>query len=166
MRKFLAIVLFVFSLVACKPLSEQINVHDYSLENVDNVALGLSQISADANLLIEADNSSNMDITLSDLSAELYTRSGKKVATVGLATKRGEAKPVLHRKTSEQVTVPLKIDFDSPLSAITLLAMSMQDYGEKGYTVDYDLTLRAGCFKKRFQQDSVPVRELVNKLQK
>ncbi len=165
MRNFLAIVLVLFSLSACKPLSEQINVNDYSLENVGNVALGLSQLSADANLLIDADNASGMDITLSDLTAELYTKSGKKVATVGLATGIGRDKPILHRRTSEQVKVPLKIDFDSPLSAITLLAMSMKDYGEKGYTVDYDLTLKAGIFKKRFRQDSIPVKDLVKTLQ-
>ena len=166
MRKFLAILLVAFSLAACKPLNEQINVHDYSLEKVDNVALGLSQLSADANLLIEVDNNSGLDITLSDLAAEVYTRSGKKVATVGLATRIGKARPVIHRKTSEEVEVPLKIDFDSPLSAITLLAMSMQEYGEKGYTVDYDLTLKAGCIKKRFREDNVPVKELLNRLQR
>ena len=166
MRKFLAIALVVISLAACKPISEQINIHDYSIEKLDNVSLGLSQLSLDTNLMLEADNNSAYDLSLTKLFAELYNKSDKKVATVTLATKKGEAKPTLHRRTSEEVAVPLKVDFANPLSAITLVAMSLEEYGERGYTVDYDLTLKAGCFKKRFQGHDVPVKELVKMLQK
>lgn len=166
MRKFLAIALVLFSLVACKPINEQINVHDYSFEGLDNIAGGLTQFSMDTNLLLEADNNSGMDIVLTKFEAEVYNKNDKKVATLDLATKKGETKPTLHRKTSEKVAVPLTVDFDSPLSALTLLAMSLDDFSNKGYTVDYDLTLKAGCFKRRFQGHAVPVESLVKMLQK
>lgn len=165
MKRFLAIALIVFSFVACKPIDEQINIHDYTLENPNNVALGLSQLSLDTKLLLDADNNSGLNIVLTDLSASLFNKNGKKVADIALGTKKGEKKPTLHRKTSEQVEIPLKVDFDNPLSALTLLAMSVDDFGEKGYTVDYDLTLKAGCLKKRFSENEVPVKELVKKLQ-
>ena len=166
MKRFFAIALLVLSLSACKPISEQIVVRDYSLDKPGNVALGLSQLSLESALLLEADNFSGMNVTLKAFEAELYNKSDKKVADISLATKRGESKPVLHRKSSETVSVPLRVDFDNPLSAITLVAMSLEDFGEKGYTVDYDCTLKAGCLKKRFQGHKVPVETLIKMLER
>ena len=120
MKKILVIAAFMLSLVACKPISEQININDWSLDNPDNLSVGLTQLGFDTNLLLEADNNSAMDIRLTKLYAELYNRSDKLVATVELAKAKGETLPVLHKRSSETVAVPLKMNFENPLSILTL----------------------------------------------
>ena len=47
MKKILVIAAFMLSLVACKPISEQININDWSLDNPDNLSLGLTQLGFD-----------------------------------------------------------------------------------------------------------------------
>ena len=166
MKKFLAIAALVLSLVACKPISEQININDWSLESADNLSLGLTQLGFDTNLVLEADNNSSMDIRLTKLYAELYNKSDKLVATVELAKAKGETLPVLHRRSSETVAIPLRMNFENPLSILTLAAMSLDDYSEKGYSVTYDCTLKAGCFGKRLQETKVPLATLKKMFEK
>ncbi len=166
MKKILVIAALVLSLVACKPISEQININDWSLESADNLSLGLTQLGFDTNLVLEADNNSSMDIRLTKLYAELYNRSDKLVATVELATAKGETLPVLHRRSSETVAIPLRMNFENPLSILTLAAMSLDDYSEKGYSVTYDCTLKAGCFGKRLQETKVPLATLKKMFEK
>ncbi len=166
MKKILVIAALVLSLVACKPISEQININDWSLESADNLSLGLTQLGFDTNLVLEADNNSSMDIRLTKLYAELYNKSDKLVATVELAREKGETLPVLHRRSSETVAIPLRMNFENPLSILTLAAMSLDDYSEKGYSVTYDCTLKAGCFGKRLQETKVPLATLKKMFEK
>lgn len=166
MKKILVIAALVLSLVACKPLSEQVVINDWSLDNPDNLSLGLTQLGFDTDLVIEADNNSSMDIRLAKLYAELYNKSDKLVATIELAREKGETLPVLHRRSSEAVAIPLRMNFENPLSILTLAAMSIDDYSEKGYSVSYDCTLKAGCLKKRLQDEKVPVAKLKKMLDK
>ena len=166
MKKILVIAALVLSLVGCKPISEQININDWSLESADNLSLGLTQLGFDTNLVLEADNNSSMDIRLTKLYAELYNKSDKLVATVELAKAKGETLPVLHRRSSETVAIPLRMNFENPLSILTLAAMSLDDYSEKGYSVTYDCTLRAGCFGKRLQETKVPLATLKKMFEK
>ena len=161
MKRIFAILLVAAAFAACTPIQEQVRVNDCTLANLDNLSLAQKQIQVGGSLLIDAENDSGSDITLTALKAELYNRSGKRVATLALATPKGEKKPVLKRKSAAQVTVPLLVGFDNPLSAIALAAMDLGDYAEKGYTVDYDCTLRAGCLKKRFRDTKVPVEQLI-----
>ena len=83
------------------------------------------------------------------------------MATIELGCEKGDPKPTLHRRSSEVVSVPLLVGFDSPLSIITLSTMSLDDFAEKGYTVTYDATLKAGLMSKRFRDEKVPVEQLV-----
>lgn len=166
MKKILAIAALMLSLVACKPISEQININDWSLDSADNLSLGLTQLGFDTNLVLEADNNSAMDIRLTKLYAELYNKSDKLVATIELDKTRGETLPVLHRHSSETVAIPLSINFENPLSILTMAAMSLDDYSEKGYSVTYDCTLKAGCFSKRLQEVKVPLATLKKMFEK
>lgn len=166
MKRVFAIIVLAFAFVACTPIQEQITVNDYSLESLENVFLAQKQLQMGTSLMVDADNASCLNITLAELNAELFNRSGKRVATVTLDTRKGEKKPTLHRKSSEQVTIPLLVGLDNPLSAITLASMSPDDFAEKGYTLDYDCTFRAGLFSKRMHDTKVPVDQLVKMLQR
>ena len=160
------VLLIAFATVACKPLSEQIEINKCELASLDNVHLGAGQLSLGTNLKLEADNSSCRDITLQKLSARIYSKGGKEVAQVIFDGKKGEDKPTLHRRSSEEVEIPLEITFDNPLSALSLAAMTLVDYGEKGYTVSYDCTIGAGCFRKKFSGTKVPIEDFVKMLEK
>lgn len=148
-------------MVSCKPIQEQINIHDWSLESLDGVSLAQKQLKLGTSLTLDADNASCQDISISKLFAEIFNKNGKRVATIELAGEKGSSNPTLHRRTSEKVNVPLLVGFDNPLSAITLASMSVEEYAEKGYTVTYDCTLKAGIFSKRFRDEKVPVATLV-----
>lgn len=148
-------------MVSCKPIQEQINIHDWSLESLDGVSLAQKQLKLGTSLTLDADNASCQDISISKLFAEIFNKNGKRVATIELAGEKDSSNPTLHRRTSEKVNVPLLVGFDNPLSAITLASMSVEEYAEKGYTVTYDCTLKAGIFSKRFRDEKVPVATLV-----
>ena len=60
----------------------------------------------------------------------------------------------------------LKMNFENPLSILTLAAMSIDDYSDKGYSVTYDCTLKAGCFSKRLQDTKVPIATLKKMFEK
>ncbi len=170
MKRFFKIsaLIFAFALttVACKPLSEQIEINRCELASLDNVHLGSGQLSLGTNLKVEADNSSSRDITLQKLSARIYSKGDQEVAQVIFDGKKGEVKPTLHRHSSEEVSIPLEITFDNPLSALSLAAMTLVDYGEKGYTVSYDCTIGAGCLRKKFSGTKVPIENFVKMLEK
>ena len=161
MKRFFAIILVAAALVSCKPLQEQITVNDCNLESLDNVSLGNNQLKLGTSLTIDANNESCRNISVTKLYAELFNKNGKRVATIELACAKGDPKPTLHRRSSEVVSVPLLVGFDNPLSAITLAAMSPEDFAEKGYKVTYDATLKAGLMSKRFRDEKVPVEQLV-----
>ena len=161
MKRILAILALALALVSCKPIQEQINIHDWSLASLDGVSLAQKQLKLGTSLTLDADNASCQDISITKLYAEIFNKNGKRVATVELGGEKGDPNPTLHRRTSEKVTVPLLVGFDNPLSAITLAAMSMEEYAEKGYTVTYDCTLKAGLFAKRFRDENVPAATLV-----
>lgn len=163
MKRYFALALLIFSLAACTPLSEQVSVGDCRLESVDRLSMGLSELSLETFLVVDAQNSSNRDITLSEFSAEVFSKSDKKLATVTLA---GETKPVLPRKSDGEVQIPLQIEFDNPITAITMAAMSIEDYGKKGFTMSYGCTLSSGLFKKRFSGEKVPAGEVINMFSK
>lgn len=160
MKKFFAIVALALAFASCTPIQEQITVNDFSLESLENVFLAQKQLQMGTCLLVDATNESCWDITLAALNADLFSRNGKRVGTLTLDTRKGEKKPCLHHKTNEQVVIPLLVGLDNPLSAITLAAMSLDDFAEKGYTVDYDCTFRAGIFSKRMHAEKVPVDQL------
>ena len=166
MKRFFAIILVVAALVSCKPLEEQITVNDCNLESLDNVSIAQSQLKLGTSLTIDAENESCQNISVTKLYAELFNKNEKRVATIELAGEKGDPKPTLHSRSSEKVSVPLLIGFDSPLSVITLSTMSLDDYAEKGYTVTYDCTLTAGIVSKRFRDEKVPVARLVKMLER
>ena len=163
MKKIFKISLFVFAIalaVACKPLSEQIEINGCELESFDGLSLGAGQLNLGTTLQVDGSNSSCRDISLSKFSAEIFSKSGKRVATVTYPKKKGEKLPTLHRRSTESVSIPLQVSFDNPLSALSLASMTLDDYSEKGYTVSYDCTFRSGCLQKRFTADKVPMAEL------
>ena len=166
MKRFFVILLLVAAFAACTPIQEQIKVNDCTLAGLDNLSLEQKQIQVSGSLMLDAENASCSDITLKAFGAELFNRSGKRVATLVLDTHKGEKKPVLHHKSGEQIIIPLKVGFDNPLSAIALAAMGLEDYATKGYTVDYDCTVCAGCFPKRLKGSKVPVEELLKMLER
>lgn len=166
MKRFLAIILVALALASCKPIQEQINVNDWSIESLDGLSLAQKQLKLGTSLTLDADNASCQDISISKLFAEVFNKNGKRVATIELGGEKGDPNPTLHRRTSEKVTVPLLVGFDNPLSAITLASMSIEEYAEKGYTVTYDCTLKAGIFCKRFRDANVPVATLVKMFEK
>ena len=165
MRKVFKISLLVFAIVlvlaSCKPIQEQIEIKGCELESLESVNLGLGQVTFDTVLKLDAENTSCRDISLARLYARIFTKSGKEVATVTYSGKKGEPKPTLHRRSEESVSIPLELVFDNPLSAISLAAMSLEDYGTKGYTVSYDCTVASGLFRKRFTADKQPIENLV-----
>ena len=158
--------LIAFATMSCTPLSEQIEINRCELASLDNVSLGSGQLSLGTNLKLEADNSSCRDITLQKLSARIYSKGGKEVAQVVFNAEKGEPKPTLHRRSSEEVLIPVEITFDNPLSALSLAAMTLADYGEKGYTVSYDCTIGTGLFGKKFSGTKVPIEDFVKMLEK
>ena len=166
MKRFFAIILVAAALVSCKPLQEQITVNDCNLEGLDNVSLASKQLKLGTSLTIDAENESCQNISVTKLYAELFNKNDKRVATIELGCEKGNPKPTLHRRSSEKVSVPLLVGFDSPLSVITLGTMSLDDFAEKGYTVTYDATLKAGLVSKRFRDTKVPVAHLVKMLER
>ena len=168
MRRFLSIIIVAVALVvaACTPLSEQVEVTGCEIDHLESVSLTPGQISLGTTLSLYGRNDSCRDISLKKLSAEVFSKSGKRVATVTYAAKKGEARPTLHRHSQETAEIPLLVCFDNPLSAISLAAMTMDDYGEKGYVVSYDCTIMAGCLSKRFTADRVPIEDLAKQLDK
>lgn len=170
MSKFFKISVFVFAIVlglaSCTPIQEQIEIKGCELTSLESVSLGLGQVSFGTVLLVDASNASSRDISVARLYAQIYSRSGKEVATVTYSSQKGEALPTLHRRSEESVEIPLEVIFDNPLSALSLAAMSIEDYGSKGYTVSYDCTLKSGCIRKRFKEEKVPIENLVKMLDK
>lgn len=170
MKKFfkisILVIVIAIAAVACKPVSEQIEVTGCEMESLESVRLGAGQLIFGTVLTLDASNASAMDITLKKLNAHVYSKSGKSVAAVKFDGKKNKIKPVLHRHSEEQVQIPLEVSFDNPLSALSLASMALEDYGSKGYTVSYDCTLKAGCFSKRFHEGNVPVEKLVKMIDK
>lgn len=166
MKRYFALALLLFSLAACTPLSEQVSVSGCRLESVDNLSMGMGELSVGAFLVVDAENSSSRDISLSEFSAEIFSKSDKKLATITLAAENGAQKPTLPRKSSGEVRLPLQIEFDNPITAITMAAMSLQDYGSKGFTVSYDCTFTSGLIKKHFSAEKVPADEMINMFSK
>ena len=170
MKKFFIISVFVFTIVlvmaSCTPLSEQIEIDGCEMASLESVNLGGGRMTFGTILTLSASNASGQDISLAKLDAEVFSKSGKSVATVTFGGKKGEARPTLHRRSAEDVQIPLDITFDNPLSALSLAAMTLEDYGTKGYTVSYDCTLKAGCLSKRFKESNVPIENLVKMLDK
>ena len=145
---------------ACTPLSEQVEVTGCDIESLESVSLASGQISLGTTLSLDGRNDSCRDLSLVKLYAEVFSRSGKRVAIVSFEAEKGEKRPTLHRHSTETVEIPLLVSFDNPLSALSFAAMTIEEYGEKGYTLSYDCTLKAGCLKKRFTEDKVPVEYL------
>ena len=170
MRKIFKISVFVFAIVlatvACKPIEEQVEIYGCEMESLESVNLGAGRLTFGTILTLDAKNASCSDITLSKLDAKVYTRSGKNVATLQYKHRKGAVRPTLHHRSEESVNVPLSVSFDNPLSALTLAAMTLDDYASKGYTVSYDCTLRAGLMAKRFRETNVPIDNLVKMLDK
>ncbi|MBO4557232.1 MAG: hypothetical protein J5693_01325 [Bacteroidales bacterium] len=168
MRRNFKIIAFVFaialSLASCKPLHEQISINDYSLDNLGSISVGLTQLSVGADLNVDADNASCYDIVLKKLYAQIYSKNGKLFATVTLDAKKDIGKPTLKRRSSQLVDIPLQIEFESPLSALALA--DLDAFVKRGYTVNYDCTLKAGIFQKRFKEEDVPLEQLVKMLEK
>lgn len=170
MKKIFKISVFVFAialvLASCKPVREQVEIKGCELESLEGVSLGLGQVSFNTLLKLDASNASGRDISLARLYATIFTKSGKEVATVTYSGQKGDPLPTLSRRSEQAVDIPLEVVFDNPLSAITLAAMSLDDYAAKGYTVSYDCTLKSGCIKKRFKGEKVPVETIVKMLDK
>ncbi len=166
MKRYFALALLFFSLVACTSLSEQVSVSGCRLESVENLSLGLGELSVGTFLVLDAENSSLRNISISKFSAEIFSKSDKKLATVSLASDHGAQKPTLMRKSAGEVEIPLRIEFDNPVTAITMAAMSLEDYGRKGFTVSYDCIITSGLFKKCFSAEKVPADEVINMFSK
>ena len=170
MKKFFKISVLVFTIAlltaSCKPLEEQIAINGCELESLESVSLEAGLMTFGTVLTLDAANTSCSDISLKKLNATILSKSGKEVATVTFSGKKGEKNPTLHHRSSEAVAVPLTVSFDNPLSALSLASMALEDYGKKGYTVNYDCTLRAGCLAKRFVGNNVPIEEIVKMFDK
>lgn len=164
MSKFFKIAAIVFTIalmgVSCTPISEKIAINGCDIEGLESVSLGAGQLNLGTELIVDASNSSALDVSLADFGAEIFSRSGKRVGTVTYVPEKGQKNPTLPRRSEALVHIPLKVSFDNPLSALSLASMTFGDYGDKGYTVSYNCKLKAGLVSKRFKADKVPIADL------
>ena len=160
---FIAAIAACLLLASCGNIADQVAVNGYSLEKVKDLGMDGSQLSFVTNLVLDAENESCSNIEFKKGSAVLYNRRGHKIAT---ATTVDERRHVLHRKKSEEVKIPVRIEFENAIAALSLANLNVDKIEGKEYTIDYDCVVKAGPASKRFKKKGVPVAELLEKLQK
>lgn len=159
----MAVLAAFLMLGACGKIADQITVNGYSLEKFKDVGLDGRQLSFVTNLVLDAENSSCSNVEIKKGSAVLYNRRGHKIAT---ATTDDTRRHVLHRKKSEEVTIPIKVEFENAIAALSVANLNTEKIEGKEYTLDYDCVVKVGPVSKRFKEKGVPVSELLEKLQK
>lgn len=148
---------------ACGNIADKITVNGYSLEKFKELDLSNKQFSFVTNLVLDAENQSGHNVELKECSAVLYNRRGHKIAS---AVSDDTRRHVLHKKEAEQVTIPLKVEFENAIAALTVINMNVENLEAKEYKLDYDCVVKVGPFSKRFREKGASVAELLEKLQK
>lgn len=141
------------AVVALMSLQGCIRKDSIVFHGISDVDVSL-QASPRVNAVLLVENTSGRDITVRDVAFELTGRDGGRI---GKAMVDGDLRLPKHART--ELYVPLQCSLDNPLKALSLLG----DIGGNAplLYVSGGVTVKAGCLKKRFRAEMVPLSDFI-----
>ena len=153
MKRLLLILFAALMLTACNRETLNPEITGYRFLQPDNVRFGLDGVTADLVLELDVKNPTASRISLESLDAALYPVGD--FARFADVTMDGTVS--IDPRTDATVQVPLNLRILRPLA---LLSGSLNGFDPEDYCADVDLIVKKGAFKRRIQQERIPLDQL------
>ena len=157
MRRLFLLLLAALLLTACNRETRNPEITGYRFLQPDNVRFGFDGVTADLVLELDVKNPTASRISLESLDATLYP--------VGDFTRFADVtmqdQVSIEPRTDATVRVPLNLRILKPLA---LLSGGLNGFDPADYCADVDLVVKKGSFKRKIQQERIPLDQLGNLL--
>lgn len=158
-RILLSILLAATLLTGCTNNRKPVTIKSYNIAGIEDVNMSFSGLTATVKLDLVVENPLTTSITLEDAKIILYKNGGPQFADFTLAQTA-----TVEKNSCASVSVPLKASFSNPMAILSSGILSGKKIDENDFTIDMDLSVKAGTLSRKIQKSGVPLSQLKNML--